>query len=116
MAKRLGIPVVLLAQCSRLSTERQNKRPTMSDLRGSGSIEEDADIVALLHREDYYRQDGEPHDHLLEMNLDKFRGGQKGSVVKLQERFDQYRAEDWQGPLPSREPPKMGGKKMGRAS
>ncbi len=100
LAKRLGIPVVLLAQLNRAVTDQADKRPNLANLRGSGAIEEDADAILLLHREDYYRKDDEPLDHLLRVYVEKNRGGEKGVTVNLRERFDQYRADDWDGPLP----------------
>lgn len=57
MAQNLGCPVVLLSQLSRKNEERADKRPILSDLRESGSIEQDADVVLLLHREEYYFAD-----------------------------------------------------------
>jgi replicative DNA helicase len=114
LAKRLKVPVIGLAQLNRANTDRPNKRPTMADLRGSGDIEQDADVILLAHREDYYRQQGEPRDHLLELIVAKNRGGKSGMTINLRERFDQMRADDWEGMLPEREPPKTGGKKMGR--
>lgn len=57
MAKDLNVPVVLLSQLSRASEKRENKRPMLSDLRESGSIEQDADVVLFLHRESYYHDD-----------------------------------------------------------
>lgn len=81
MAKTMDIPVICLAQLSRSVESRQDKRPTMSDIRDSGEIEQIADMIICLYREDYY--DAETEDkNVIELIIDKQRDGATG-VVKL---------------------------------
>jgi len=82
LAGELNIPVVVLSQLNRSPEGREGHRPRMSDLRESGSIEQDADVVMLLHREDYYRrgEDDYQPDSTAELIIAKQRNGPTGTV------------------------------------
>ena len=83
MAMELGVPVIALAQLSRSVEGRDDKRPLLSDLRESGSIEQDADIVGFLYREDYYRRkEGEAENPIspVELIIAKHRSGDNKTV------------------------------------
>lgn len=80
MAKEYKCPVVCLAQLSRGVEQRQDKRPMMSDLRESGSIEQDADIIMLLYRDEYYNETTEDNRNVLEVGLEKNRDGEVGPI------------------------------------
>lgn len=82
LARELDIPVVALAQLSRNVTGRENPRPILSDLRDSGSIEQDADLVMFLHRPDYYKQNDDNYEetHITEVIIAKHRHGETGRV------------------------------------
>ena len=79
MAKELQVPVLCLSQLSRANEKRDNKRPMLSDLRESGAIEQDADIVMFLYRDDYYNEDSEKHN-IAECIVAKNRHGETGKV------------------------------------
>lgn len=105
LARELSIPVVTLAQLNRGAEQRERNRPRMSDLRESGSIEQDADVVMLVHREAYYHKDDEewmndPDNedkiNLTELIIAKQRNGPTG-VVKLtwDEATTRFKSYDW---------------------
>ena len=83
LAKDLKVPVIALSQLSRAVEQRQDKRPMLADLRESGSIEQDADIVAFLYREAYYQKeqgDSQEANNVTELILEKNRHGSLGTV------------------------------------
>jgi len=82
LARELKIPVIALAQLSRQVTGRDDPRPVLSDLRESGSIEQDADLVMFLHRVDYYKQNNDDYEptHITELIIAKHRHGPVGKI------------------------------------
>jgi replicative DNA helicase len=94
LAKEMRIPVLALSQLSRGSEQRAgDKKPLLSDLRESGSIEQDADVVAFIHREEYYDRDNEDVKGQAEIIVAKQRNGPTGSI-KLAFRADYTRFEN----------------------
>lgn len=85
MARDFSCPVVTLAQLSRAVEQRQNKRPMMSDLRESGSIEEDADVIVFLYRDAYYSMDEQ--DKVMEHIVAKNRNGPIGTAATYYNKF-----------------------------
>lgn len=85
MALELGVPVIALAQLSRAVEAREDKRPIMSDLRESGSIEQDADIVSFLYRDDYYNKESRRDDNasITELIIGKNRSGPTTTIELL---------------------------------
>ena len=96
MAKELNVPVICLSQLSRANEARQDKRPMLSDLRESGAIEQDADIVMFLYRDDYYHEDS-PEKNVAECIVAKNRHGETGTVrLQWMPQFTTFSDREWQ--------------------
>ena len=80
LARELDVPVLAAAQLSRAVEQRQDKRPLLSDLRDSGSIEQDADIVMFIYRDEYYNPDTTERPNIAELNIAKHRHGPTGTI------------------------------------
>ena len=91
LARELNVPIVVLSQLSRATEGRSDKRPMLSDLRESGSIEQDADIVMFLYREDYYNQDTE-NANITELSIAKHRNGATDTIkMYFQKEYTRFR-------------------------
>jgi len=100
LARELNIPVVVLSQLNRAPEGREGHRPRMSDLRESGSIEQDADVVMLLHREDYYHRSDQDYEssNTAELIIAKQRNGPTGSVkLTFREQFTRFETFSYAG-------------------
>lgn len=88
LAKEINIPIVILSQLSRNVEQRANKRPQLSDIRDSGNVEQDADVVIFLYRPVYYNEltyaDGESTEGIIELIIKKNRNGIPNAIVKCQ--------------------------------
>ncbi|MBQ2446748.1 MAG: replicative DNA helicase [Oscillospiraceae bacterium] len=95
MAKELNVPILCLSQLSRANESRQDKRPMLSDLRESGAIEQDADEVLFIYRDDYYNKNS-PEQNVAEVIVAKNRHGEVGTV-KLQwlPQFTTFADREW---------------------
>ena len=110
LAKELGVAVIALAQLNRKVEDRPDRRPVLSDLRDSGEIEQDADIVMLVHRPEMYDPENRELEGFAEVLVRKHRSGQLGDIPL---RFDgaHCRFAEWYGTPPTTP---MSGKKAGR--
>jgi len=96
LAKELKVPVIAISQLSRATEQREGKEPQLSDLRESGSLEQDADLVLLLYREDFYRRD--ESNNVADIIIAKQRNGPTGTLnltfLKEYMRFENYSARE----------------------
>lgn len=102
LAREIRVPLLALAQLNR-NAANEGRRPTMSDLKASGDIEEKADTILLLHRPDHYDKADRPG--LIQVEVAKCRDGERGVDVNLRNDFAHMRALDWDGDAPIRSQP-----------
>ena len=95
LSKELDIPIILLSQLSRGVEQRENKRPLMSDLRSSGEIEQDADCIIMVYRDEYYNKEESEDRGMAEIIVAKNRMGQIGWVkCKFEGQYSKFSDEE----------------------
>lgn len=98
LGKEFNAPIIVLSQLSRKVEERQNKRPIMSDLRESGAIEQDADVILFMYRDEYYNENSQ-FEGMAECIIGKQRNGPTGSIY-LKSELAKMRFKDFEGQVP----------------